>query len=108
LWLQIMLTLVPLCVAVYVGHVSRQVLDALRRTKRINDLEVTMSDLQSSFTSLLESHKRLRSRTGMRELRDETKRVETKADARRRIFGTAMGPQAAKIVQGLAVGRNQD
>jgi len=38
-------------------------------TKRLRQVEQQMSDLQSSFESLLESHKSLRSRVGMRELR---------------------------------------
>lgn len=97
LWLQITLILVPFCVAVYVGHVSRQVFDASRRMKRINDLDLTMSDLQSSFQALLESHNRLRSRTGMRELREREAQPgqESKAAIRKRLFGVAAGPAFA-------------
>jgi len=35
----------------------------------MNSLEIAQADLQSSMQSLLESHKRLRSRIGMQELR---------------------------------------
>jgi hypothetical protein len=65
-------------------------------TKRMNDLEVAMADLQSSFQSLIESHKRLRSRTGMRELREREQEPETKAQARARIFGHKAGPDFAR------------
>ncbi len=41
-------------------------------TKRQRSVESQMSDLQSSFDSLLESHKRLRSKQGMQELRAKT------------------------------------
>lgn len=36
----------------------------------MNSLEIEMADLRSSMQSLLESHKRLRSRIGMQELRE--------------------------------------
>jgi regulator of replication initiation timing len=64
--------------------------------KRMSDLELMMSDLESSFQSLLESHKRLRSRAGMRELRERVSEPETKEQARARIFGNKAGPAFAK------------
>jgi hypothetical protein len=72
-------------------------------TKRVNDCEAQTADLQSSFGSLLESHKRLRSRIGMRELRDreDAPERETKTQVRRRLFGAAAGPAFAKIQSGL-------
>lgn len=36
----------------------------------MNSLEIELADLQSSFRSLMDSHKRLRSRIGMQELRE--------------------------------------
>jgi len=74
-----------------------------RITKRMRDLETTTADLESSFDSLLESHKRLRSRAGMREIREREShpKVETKAEIRRRLFGAAAGPAFAKIQQGI-------
>lgn len=36
----------------------------------MNSLETEVADLQSSFRTLLDSHKRLRSRIGMQELRE--------------------------------------
>jgi len=101
LWVLITLACVTLFNAGCAVVCSRSVFVSLRTKKRVRDLETTTADLESSFDSLLESHKRLRSRTGMRELRarDDDKPVETKADARRRIFGTAAGPAfAAKQV----------
>lgn len=46
----------------------------------MNSLEIEIADLRSSMQTLLESHKRLRSRIGMRELRE---RAETGATASR-------------------------
>jgi len=97
LWLQITLPCVTLLAAGLVWAASRRVSVSSRLTKRMNDLEVTIGDLQSSFESLLESHKRLRSRAGMRELRErevEPER-ETKAAVRKRLFGVAAGPAFA-------------
>lgn len=76
----------------------RQGSRSLRTTKRLREAELEISDLTSQFESLLDSHKRLRSRTGMRELRarEEPAPVETKADVRRRLFGGATGPAFAK------------
>lgn len=45
--------------------------------KRVRDLERTTADLNSDLESLLESHKRLRSREGMRELREKRSRKTT-------------------------------
>jgi len=56
----------------------------------MNSLEIGLADLQSSFQTLLESHKRLRSRIGMQELRERTK---TSATASR---GAAPPPGASK------------
>lgn len=69
-----------------------------RTTKRLRDVELETSELTLAFESLLESHKRLRSRAGMRELRarEEAPPVESKADARRRLFAGASGPAFAK------------
>jgi hypothetical protein len=95
--LQITSTCVTLLVAAYVWHASRRVSGSLRLTKRMNDLETTTADLQSSFQTLLESHKRLRSRAGMRELREREAQPgpETKAQVRKRLFGVAAGPAFA-------------
>jgi len=88
-------------------YVAWRLASASSRTmKRLRDLETTQADLESSFDSLLESHKRLRSRAGMRELRarDEPPAVETKAQVRARVFGTTAGPAFAKIQQRIASG----
>lgn len=68
-----------------------------RSLKRLNELEVMVSDLQSTFESLLESHKRLRSRAGMRELREREAEPgpESKSAIRKRLFGVAAGPAFA-------------
>lgn len=82
--LQITLTCVTLLAATLAWLVWRRVFASLRVLKRLNDLDQTTADLQSSFESLMDSHKRLRSRTGMRELREERK--ETKAEILARVF----------------------
>jgi len=58
--------------------------------KRMRALEPQIADLRSEFEALLESHKKLRSRIGMRELRErraggETEKAETKAELRARL-----------------------
>jgi hypothetical protein len=67
--------------------------------KRLRALEQTTADLELNFDSLLDSHKRLRSRAGMRELRAREEPVskhETKAEIRARIFGNKSGPAFAR------------
>ena len=59
--------------AISVAVYSRRAFGSLRVTKRQVDLEAQIADLQSSFDDLFESHKRLRSKEGMRELRDRRK-----------------------------------
>ncbi len=89
-------------VAGYAGAAWRRDSRYSALQKRMNELERMTSDLESSFGSLMESHKRLRSRTGMRELREtRSQEPETKAQVRRRLFGMAAGPAFAKIQAGL-------
>jgi len=110
-WALITWTCLASLAAGYVGGCFRSVSEFSRMRKLLRDTQRTVADLESSFDALMESHKRLRSRAGMREYRDRemgAKALETKADARRRIFGSAMGPAAAKIVQGMSSGRNKD
>ncbi len=75
--------------------------------KRARDLEAQIADLNSNFESLLESHKRLRSRQGMKDLRekrgtDATRQPETKAQllARLGLAGKA-GPDFARAQLGI-------
>lgn len=58
---------------IYAVGYSRQASASSRASKRMNALEMQIADLQSSFDDLLESHKRLRSKEGMRELRERRK-----------------------------------
>jgi hypothetical protein len=96
-WLQITLTCATLLAAGLVYAAWKRVSVSSRQTKRLNDLDLTIADLQSSFESLLESHKRLRSRAGMRELREREAQPgpESKAQIRKRLFGVAAGPAFA-------------
>jgi hypothetical protein len=96
-WLQITLICALSLLAGYAGAYLRSVSVSSSTRKRMHSLEIAMSDLTSSFESLLESHKRLRSRAGMRELRarDEPEPVEDKKAIRRRLFGALAGPAFA-------------
>jgi len=95
LTIEILCTLLAvICAGVCLRLASR----SARMQKRMRDVESEMSELNLSFETLLESHKRLRSRAGMRELRarEAPVAVESKADVRRRLFGGATGPAFAK------------
>jgi hypothetical protein len=84
-----MLTCVISAVAGYVGAYWQRASAFSLLRKRMRDLEVTISGLESSFESLTEGYKRLRSRTGMRELRErepEKGKQETKAEILARVF----------------------
>lgn len=109
-WLQITSACVTLLAAGLVWLASRRVSASSRLTKRMNDLEITTADLQSSFESLIESHKRLRSRTGMRELREREAQPgpESKNAIRKRLFGVAAGPAFAARQAEIDRGRNSD
>jgi hypothetical protein len=97
-------------VAGYVGALWMRDSRYSRTQKRLNDCERMTADLESSFQSLMESHKRLRSRIGMRDLREreEPARKETKLEARRRIFGNASGPAFAKRQAEIGSGDRSD
>jgi hypothetical protein len=103
LWLQITLAFVTLFNVACAWLVYRLVSESLPMKKAMRDLKATTANLESNFDALLESHARLRSRAGMRELRarEQTPRVETKAEARARIFGNKSGPAAARALMGL-------
>jgi hypothetical protein len=107
LWAQITLTSATLFNVACAWLVWRLASASSRTTKRLRDLEQTTADLELSFDSLLESHKKLRSRAGMRELRarEDALAVETKAQVRARLFGSAAGPAFAKIQQSLNADR---
>ena len=45
--------------------------------RRMAEVEATLTDLLDSYQNLLESHKKLRSRIGMRELRDKKAEAAT-------------------------------
>jgi hypothetical protein len=95
-WPQIILTCVISLLAGYAGAAFKSVSGSSRTRKALRDIQTTVADLESSFDSLLESHKRLRSRAGMRELREKPAGPESKADARARIFGNKSGPAFAR------------
>lgn len=86
--------------AMYARHCSQRASASCLPTKRMRDLEVATQELASSFDDLLESHKRLRSKEGMRDLRARRAAPpaapETKGEMMRRIFGHAQGPGFAQ------------
>jgi hypothetical protein len=101
-WEVLIAALLTSVIAGYVGAAWMRDSRFRALSKRMIDCEQATADLESSFSSLLESHKRLRSRTGMRELRErDATASETKAETRRRLFGTTAGPAFAKIQASL-------
>lgn len=108
-WLVLTLICLASLVAGYAGAYWGRVSASSRTTKRFHDMEMAISDLTSSFENLLESHKRLRSRAGMRELRQREAEPEreSKAAVRKRLFGVAAGPAFAAR-QAELNGRNTD
>ena len=109
-WVLLTLTCLNLLAAGCALAFSRQASTAAQRLKRWSECEREVSDLRADFTSLLESHKRLRSREGMRRLREEraAPAQETKAQARVRVFGGATGPDFAKRQLSMARGDDPD
>lgn len=110
MWVQIIVTCLISCAAGYAGGSFRSVSGFSRMRKQLRDTQQTVADLESSFDSLLDSHKRLRSRAGMRELRERETQPgpESKAAIRKRLFGVAAGPAFAARQQALSRDRNQD
>ena len=98
--LQIILICLLSVAAGYAGAALRRVSGFSSIKKQLRELQQTTADLELNFDSLLDSHKRLRSRAGMRELRareqEPVSKRETKAEARARIFGNKSGPDFAK------------
>lgn len=95
------------CFATIAVRAARQLSPRLRA---LDQLELTMADQDASFRRLLESHKTLRSRIGMRELRerekDEPPASATPADRKaffRRKFGLN-GPNAARAAMKIHTG----
>lgn len=62
--------------ALLVAGVLKRAFDSSSVGKRMNSLEIAQGDSQLAMQTLLESHKRLRSRIGMQELRSKAKSVE--------------------------------
>lgn len=98
LWGHIIATCLISTTAGYVGAYWNRVSRSSAWLKRLNECEAMVADLESSFASLMESHKRLRSREGMRRLREERiePAQESKAEARKRVFGVTSGPDFAR------------
>lgn len=69
-WFLLTATLSSCSTALLVAAVLKRAFESSSVGKRMNSLEIEMADLRSSMQSLLESHKRLRSRIGMQELRE--------------------------------------
>jgi len=72
-WLVLTAILASCCSALLVAAVSKRAFEFSSPGKRMNSLEIEVADLRSSMATLLESHKRLRSRIGMQELRERSK-----------------------------------
>lgn len=91
----VFVAVVTLCVAVWGWFVARRaqkyasdcatyVAEANKRSqslRRIAELEGALTELADSYHALLKSHKKLRSRIGMRELRKKRKGAQNGAEA---------------------------
>jgi len=82
-WFLLTATLSSCSTALLVAAVSKRAFESTSVGKRMNSLEIAFADSQLSMQALLESHKRLRSRIGMQELRARRTagEVETQGDA---------------------------
>lgn len=93
-------TLAVLLAAAAFWYAFRAARVPLATVKRI---EAAHADLQEAFANLVESHKRLRSRVGMRELRErrnEEPETESPADYKARLrarLGLVPGRPAPKV-----------
>lgn len=103
-WLLITMICSQLLSVGYAVAAWKRVSDASAHRKWRNETTQLITDLQSSFDSLLESHKRLRSRQGMAELRERKKggrppsTVETKAELMQRLgLAGKAGPDFARV-----------
>jgi len=100
-WVLTITSLLTSLVALYVSVSFRRVSASSQLLKRARDLEVMTADLHSSFESLLASHKRLRSRAGMRELREKDGEIPplgTRKNELRKFYGLngLSGPDFAR------------
>jgi len=83
--------------AIYAVVYSRQASASSRASKRMLALETQIADLASSFDDLLESHKRLRSKEGMRELRERRKGAAPGATAEPEVDLAKLSPAERKL-----------
>lgn len=80
-----------------------------RLRKRVHELELSTADLNSTVENLLDSHKRLRSREGMKELRERRsapKSAETKAELLQRLGLAGKSGPAFAAAQLSLVGKS--
>lgn len=88
--------LCALCAAV----AWKQASTCSRLRKRVHEVELSIADLTSTTENLLDSHKRLRSREGMKALRERRsgpKSAETKAELLQRLgLAGKSGPDFAR------------
>lgn len=105
-------SLAAACVAVYWTRDSA----SSSLTKRIRGLETQLTDLSSSFDSLMESHRKLSARVGMRQLRERRKGEAAddepvppgdKAGLRRKYLNGRSHIEIARQVAGLPPGGDE-
>ncbi len=89
-WLVPTIILASSCSALLVAAALKRAFEFSSPGKRMNSLEIELADLRSSMAALLESHKRLRSRIGMQDLRERRKNSGTAE------HGDRPGPNASK------------
>ena len=110
--------LASLLAVLYALNCWRRVSASTISPKTFREMQIAQADLQSSMQDLLASHARLRSRVGMRELREkraaEDMDQEGSDDARAPLAGSKatlrrklglFGPEAARNAQQIHSGR---
>lgn len=108
--------LVALWAVLFASNCWRRVSASTISPKTFREMQIAQADLQSSMQDLLASHARLRSRVGMRELREKRAAEDMDQDAEpvaigrgdkatlRRKLGL-FGPEAARNAQNIHAGR---
>lgn len=84
------------CLAAVMSVASALVAVTRSPSRRIAKLEVEVSDLHEAYETLYESHKRLRSREGMAELRARRKDADAPGSPRTRAAGKVAHPAGSR------------
>lgn len=76
-----MMALASAICATWSAHSARAARRSATSTRRVRELEVEVTDLHELYGRLFDSHKRLRSRVSMDEIRQEARETRTESSA---------------------------